>query len=241
MFGYEKDKADRKDLKAWRLDQMKQEKAELNKTKEILKFVEQQTKSLSAIKEHIGQLEKIYGNLENAVEHLQTRLAAEIDLAFQDVVNSMQFIEYRKKRDSLIALEHMVNRSLTYAEYTSLKDLSEECRQNRPENFLIWSHNRVVTTRIKPSLLSSILDIVTAYHEYLDWMSIIVGDAVRAMGYQMICLAINAEQQNAAVVKHDFQSAKKKIEEIEKMTDSIKYDVFNKIAATNSRVYQIAE
>lgn len=207
----------RKTLWGEKKAELKREQAELNKILETERRLLEMKKPIRAIQTHVANLRTTYGDLENAITNLQIILSGAIEQTFQHLKTVMQFQEYRKKRDDLLIVEEMIDRFLTYGEFSSLDDLRFECRAKRPEDFLTWLDIQVVAPKIEPNLVPAIIEYSTQFATYRQWLALIIGDAFKCVGYQLICNSVDERNLTEVVKKDDFQFAWRKFIAIEKV------------------------
>lgn len=217
VIDYAQKREEREKEKKGKKEELKREREEMLKLMQTEQRLVALKAPIRAIQNHVANLWTTYQNLENAITNLQVILSGVIEQTFQHLQTVMQFREYRQKRDNLLIVEEMIDRYLTYGEFSSLADLRFECQAKRPEDFLIWLDTLVVDTKIEPNLLPAIIKYSQRFGTYRQWLALIIGDAYKCVGYQFICNSVDERNISETVRKDDYKFAWRKFKSIEKV------------------------
>lgn len=212
---------------------------ELNKLKKVFQDTVKTADTIQLIQQQMDDFRLFFKNrLIEALAQIKALLSGVVDEAFYDVQNTIQFLEYRMKRDDLFDIEEMTERFIENKHYTVLMELKEECENKSPNNFLMWLRSQIVDVTIEPALLPAIIKIGSSrFFNYRQWMAIVVGDAVKAVGYQIICNA--AKQTDKALFDYDIRFGENLTKQIIKTMEDQIYNVFNKSVHDNTNPYSV--
>lgn len=178
------------------------------------------------IKENNKNLEKISNTLKDMkvdVEHIEDNiknmtkyLTHYVNKAVEVTKSTMVFMEYRIKRDELDVLQELLICMITIPSSNAINDFLFSCRTRRPLLILNWIYRRVVSGKIEPSLMPSIVNYVDHnWVQFKTWKQIILLDAVKAVLFQHLCQKTLGKRIPDFLHKKDLKYGKQKLHEIE--------------------------
>lgn len=172
---------------------------------------------LEKISNTLKHMEVDVSDMEANIKNVTQFLTEYITRATEVTKSTMVFMEYRKKRDELDILHELLFRSLTVPLALKARDdFLYSCETRRPLLILNWIHRRVVSGKIEPSLMPSIVSYVDHnWIQFKSWKQIILFDAVKAIIFQHICQRFRGKELPDFLPKKDMAYGKQKLNEIE--------------------------